>query len=95
MLLVFLFLVRLSEVGRARRRGREGPCLCALGGGVGHGGGAEGAAPKETTGSALVSVAFCLPLGSKLDQGRKIHILLFTKRAFVSGRNQNCLPFWK
>lgn len=33
-------------------------------------------APKETTGTALVSVAFRLPLGSKLDQGRKIHILL-------------------
>lgn len=32
--------------------------------------------PKETTGTALVSVAFRLPLGSKLDQGRKIHILL-------------------
>lgn len=33
-------------------------------------------APKETTGTALVSVAFRLLLGSKLDQGRKIHILL-------------------
>lgn len=34
------------------------------------------AAPKETTATALVSVAFRLPLASKLDQGRKIHILL-------------------
>lgn len=31
--------------------------------------------PKDTTGTALGSVACCLPLGSKLDQQRKIHPL--------------------
>lgn len=33
-------------------------------------------ATEETLGTALVSVAFRLPLGSKLDQGRKILVLI-------------------
>lgn len=32
-------------------------------------------ASKETTGTALVSVVVRMPLGSKLHQGTKIHIL--------------------
>lgn len=34
-----------------------------------------GGVAKETTGTALGSVACCLLLGSKLDQRRKIHAL--------------------
>ena len=51
--------------------GDDSVCVCVLG--VGEGVGEVG--PKETTGTALGSVACSLPLGSKLDQQRKIHTL--------------------
>lgn len=68
---VAFFLTQFNERGRARllwlRR------MCLLGGGVGHGG---EVGPKETTGTALGSVACCLPHGSKLDRRGEVHALL-------------------
>lgn len=40
---------------------------------MGHGGGGWVGGAKETTGTALGSVACCLPHGSKVDWRREIH----------------------